>query len=177
MRFFILDMILVMMILIYTKSHIFLQHTTYKGKIHKEFAKRVIYENGFYRLVSQEGWFEMMKADGMPMDMVKQLYGKMKFHWTNCGDSFMVTECLGNGTKDSYCAKFDQEIDRPNPCLAGASTKVVMSKLGGGKYKVIMKENTKGTVYDITDQFCDGYIISVSNFLKVLFKNVFIKSF
>ena len=105
----------------------------------------------------------MMKADGMPMDLVKSLYGNIKFHWTNCGDSYKVTECLGNGTKDSYSAKFDQEIDRPNPCLADASTKVVMSKLGAGKYKVIMKETTKGTVYDITDQFYDGYIISVSN--------------
>jgi len=134
--------------------------TTYKGKTHTEFAKRVINENGFYRLASQEGWYEMMKADGMPMDLVKSLYGNIKFHWTNCGDSYKVTECLGNGTKDSYSAKFDQEIDRPNPCLAGASTKVVMSKLGAGKYKVIMKDTTKGTVYDITDQFFDGYIIS-----------------
>jgi len=134
--------------------------TTYKGKTHTEFAKRVINENGFYRLVSgQEGWFDMMKADGMPEDMIKSQYGNMKFHWTSCEDGYKVTEYLGTG-KDTYSAKFDEEIERPNPFPGAPPTKVVTSKLGVGKYKVIMKEPTKGTVYDITDQFCDGGVLS-----------------
>lgn len=134
--------------------------TTYKGKTHTEFAKRVINENGFYRFVSQEGWYEMMKADGMPLDMAKSLYNNMKFHWTSSADGVKWTEYLGNGSKDTFCAKFDEEFEKPNPFPGAPSTKVVTSKLGAGKYKVIMKEPTKGMVYDITEQFYDGGVIS-----------------
>lgn len=168
----------------YGKTHILQKYaddgitsvTTYKGKTHTEFAKRVINENGFYRLASQEGWFEMMKADGMPSDMVKSLYGNMKFHWTNCEDGFRATEYLGND-KDSYCAKFDEEIERPNPIPGAPPAKVLASKLGVGKYKIVIKETSKGTVYDVTYEFYDGGCISYGKNLStgMTFKTKFEK--
>ena len=146
-----------------TQNHpAFLQVTTYKGKTHTEFSKRVINENGFYRLVSHEGWFEMMKADGMPLDMIKQIYGKMKFHFINFGDGYKATEILGNGS-ETYCAKYDEEVEKPAPFPGAPPTKILVSKLGVGKYKVILKETNKGTVYDITDTYYDGGLISVSS--------------
>ena len=105
----------------------------------------------------------MMKADGMPLDMAKSLYNNMKFHWTSSADGVKWTEYLGNGSKDTFCAKFDEEFEKPNPFPGAPATKVVTSKLGNGKYKVIMKEPTKGMVYDITEQFYDGGVISVSH--------------
>ena len=87
----------------------------------------------------------------------------MKFHWTSSADGVKWTEYLGNGSKDTFCAKFDEEFEKPNPFPGAPSTKVVTSKLGAGKYKVIMKEPTKGMVYDITEQFYDGGVISVSH--------------
>ena len=102
----------------------------------------------------------MMKADGMPEDMIKSQYGNMKFHWSNCGDGYMVTEYLGTG-KDTYSAKFDEEIERPNPFPGAPPTKILVTKLGVGKYKVVLKETCKGTVYDITDTYYDGGLLSV----------------
>ena len=57
----------------------------------------------------------MMKADGMPLDMAKSLYNNMKFHWTSSADGVKWTEYLGNGSKDTFCAKFDEEFEKPNP--------------------------------------------------------------
>lgn len=129
---------------------------TYKGKSNTEFWTRIVDEDGFYRIHSNENIEKFMKEDGMPDDFVARLIDEMTIQWKATDDGFEMTECFGGGLKVKSVAKFDEEIDYQFPGEGVPSMKFLTTKLGGGKYKAFVKAN--GSITEWNYHFTGDFI-------------------
>ena len=152
-------------LIILQKKFLFSQITTYKGKTHTEFSKRIIDENGPYRLDSQVNYKDYLLDSGMPEDLIDAGLKEMKIHWTSTEDGFQMTTSLGPDMKMTMSGKFDEE---QMISLGGTPPlKYFISKLGVGKYKTV-KKFPSGTVWEFTTTFTDGWVKTVRYSLQGL---------
>merc|ERR1712107_638442 len=113
---------------------------TYKGKSHTEFWKRIINEDGFYRIKSNENLEAYLKDDGMPDDFIATLVNEMTMQWKFTDSGYEMTEWFGGGLKVKTCGNFDEEVDYVFPVEGAEPMKYVTTKIGNGKYKAFIKQ-------------------------------------
>jgi len=114
---------------------------TMKGKTQKEHWKRVICENGCYRLCKSENVKEFMKAEGLPEKMICMM-DDFKIKWKVCDNRFDLVRCFG-GMKIESGGCFDEELCEV--AMEGIpASKYIVTKTGCGKYKSLVRDEKGG---------------------------------
>merc|ERR1712018_166824 len=122
------------------------------GKCHKECYKRVIHENGFYRVHKTTGVKEFMDKMGMPEALTAAMVDDYKFCWESCPEGFKMTEWFGD-LKVKFAGKFNEEMDYQFPMEGVPASKFVATRTGLGKYNTVTKD-ANGCTTEWTFHFC-----------------------
>ena len=130
-----------------------------KGKTQKEHWKRVICENGCYRLCKSENVKEFMKAEGLPEKMICMM-DDFKIKWKVCDNRFDLVRCFG-GMKIESGGCFDEELCEV--AMEGIpASKYVVTKTGSGKYKSLVRDE-KGGKAEWCMEFFEGGLCMVNH--------------
>lgn len=121
------------------------REVTYNGKTAKEHWKRVINENGFYRVCGNENAKEFMKANGFPDALAASALTDFKIYMWSDGSTFKMVEWFGPDLKIETSGAYDTEIEQKGPVEGFPDSKFVVTKIGCGKYKSIAKDDVNGT--------------------------------
>jgi len=121
------------------------------GKCHKESYKRVLHENGFYRVTKLHGVKEFMGKMGMPESFIAVMED-YKFCWKTCEEGFDMTEWFGD-LKVNYKGKFNEELEYKFPMEGIPASKAVSTRTGLGKYTTVTKDEN-GTTTEWNFHFC-----------------------
>ena len=130
-----------------------------KGKTQKEHWKRVICENGCYRLCKSENVKEFMKAEGLPEKMICMM-DDFKIKWKVCDNRFDLVRCfVGMKIESGGC--FDEELCEV--AMEGIpASKYVVTKTGCGKYKSLVRDE-KGGKAEWCMEFFEGGLCMVNH--------------
>ena len=150
------------------KFHFFnvnlLQTITHKGTTHTEHWKRVINENGWYRMHHHENGLAMMMEDGTLTEAqaTKMLDG-MKLHWNACDSGFQLIEDFAGEARVKSGGKYDEECDYVFP--GEEPTKYIVTKKDAGKYLTIWKRPKDTT--EVIFEFCGEGLMMVKFLIKL----------
>ena len=140
-----------------------------KGKTQKEHWKRVICENGCYRLCKSENVKEFMKAEGLPEKMICMM-DDFKIKWNVCDNRFDLVRCFG-GMKIESGGCFDEELCEV--AMEGIpASKYIVTKTGCGKYKSLVRDE-KGGKAEWCMEFFEGGLCMVNH---LTFKCIYSRS-
>jgi len=131
------------------------------GKTRKEFYKRVVHDNGFYKTTKLDGVEEFFRKDGFPEELICTLED-YKLCWQACDEGVKFVEWFGD-LKVTTQAKFNEETVFKFPVEGAPDCKGVVAKIGVGKYTSVVKTPSGGTT-EWTFKFC-------GNGLKLLARN------
>lgn len=146
-----------------------------QGKTQERQWKRVICEDGFYRMVSNENFKEFMAADDIPDDFSAPILNDFRIKWKACDSGYAFTEWFGPDVVVKSGGKFDQEEEYVLPFEGIPPSKVLLTRLGCGKYKCVVKDAKGGTQdwnYEVGDGTFNMKGVNLKNGLtcKIVFK-------
>merc|ERR1711944_62068 len=148
---------------------------THKGTTHTEHWKRVINENGWYRMHHHENGLAMMMEDGtLTESQATKMLDGMKLHWNACDSGFQLIEDFAGEARVKSGGKYDEECDYVFP--GEEPTKYIVTKKDAGKYLTIWKRPKDTT--EVIFEFCgEGLMMDMKNLKSGTCAKLFYKKY